>query len=119
MEVHHHPGIEKKNFMQYFLEFLMIFLAVTLGFFAESLREHLHNNEIAKESIQSMVEDLRSDFSMYREMLAANEYSVRMMTRLQQCLVKTAQTRDTCIFLHAILQQLQMRLGPIPAHLNR
>ncbi|HXS54614.1 MAG TPA: hypothetical protein VN726_00740 [Hanamia sp.] len=41
MEVHHHPTVEKKNFKDYFLEFLMIFLAVTLGFFAESYREHL------------------------------------------------------------------------------
>ena len=31
MEVHHHPHVEKKNFKEYFLEFLMIFLAVTLG----------------------------------------------------------------------------------------
>ena len=41
MEVHHHPHVEKKNFKEYFLEFLMIFLAVTMGFFAESLREHI------------------------------------------------------------------------------
>ena len=25
MEVHHHPKVEKKNFKEYFLEFLMIF----------------------------------------------------------------------------------------------
>jgi hypothetical protein len=41
MEVHHHAGVEKKNFKEYFLEFLMIFLAVTMSFFAESLREHM------------------------------------------------------------------------------
>ncbi len=41
MEVHHHPHVEKKNFKEYFLEFLMIFLAVTLGFFAENVREHI------------------------------------------------------------------------------
>jgi hypothetical protein len=28
MEVHHHPKVEKKNFKEYFLEFIMIFLAV-------------------------------------------------------------------------------------------
>lgn len=28
MEVHHHPHVEKKNFKEYFLEFLMISLAV-------------------------------------------------------------------------------------------
>jgi len=33
MEVHHHPDLhhKKKNFKEYFLEFLMIFLAVTLN----------------------------------------------------------------------------------------
>ncbi len=41
MEVHHHPTVEKKNFKEYFFEFLMIFLAVTMGFFAESFSEHL------------------------------------------------------------------------------
>ncbi|KAA9041153.1 histidine kinase [Ginsengibacter hankyongi] len=30
MEVHHHPHVEKKGFKEYFLEFLMIFLAVTI-----------------------------------------------------------------------------------------
>jgi hypothetical protein len=38
MEVDH-PHLEKKNFKEYFLEFLMIFLAVTMGFFAENMRE--------------------------------------------------------------------------------
>jgi hypothetical protein len=27
MEVHHHPKVEKKNFKEYLLEFIMIFLA--------------------------------------------------------------------------------------------
>jgi len=43
MDVHHHPDLhhKKKNFKEYFLEFLMIFLAVTLGFFAENIRESI------------------------------------------------------------------------------
>jgi hypothetical protein len=40
MEVHHHPHVEKKSFKEYLLEGLMIFLAVTMGFFAENIREH-------------------------------------------------------------------------------
>jgi len=63
MEVHHHPHVEKKNFKEYFLEFLMIFLAVTMGFFAESYREHLSDNAKEKEYIKSMVEDLETDSS--------------------------------------------------------
>ena len=61
MEVHHHPHVEKKNFKEYFLEFLMIFLAVTLGFIAESYREHLSDNTKEKEYVKSMVEDLKTD----------------------------------------------------------
>jgi len=63
MEVHHHPHVEKKNFKEYFLEFLMIFLAVTMGFFAESLREHLVNINKEKEYIISLKEDLLTDTS--------------------------------------------------------
>src|SRR5579862_2828789 len=63
MEVHHHPHVEKKSFKEYFLEFLMIFLAVTMGFFAESLREHLVNINKEKEYIVSLKEDLLTDTS--------------------------------------------------------
>jgi hypothetical protein len=61
MEVHHHPHVEKKNFKEYFLEFLMIFLAVTMGFFAESFREHIVNKEHEKQYMSSFYEDLRID----------------------------------------------------------
>jgi hypothetical protein len=36
MEVHHHPHVETKSFKEYLLEGLMIFVAVTLGFFSFS-----------------------------------------------------------------------------------
>src|SRR5690348_18213755 len=63
MEVHHHPDLQhkKKNFKEYFLEFLMIFLAVTLGFFAESLREHVNDNSKEREYINALKKDLATD----------------------------------------------------------
>jgi hypothetical protein len=61
MEVHHHPHVEKKNFKEYFLEFLMIFLAVTLGFIAENVREHIADNEKGKEYVQSLYSDMEQD----------------------------------------------------------
>ena len=39
MEVHH-PHHPPKKVSEYFTEFIMLFAAVTLGFFAENLREH-------------------------------------------------------------------------------
>ena len=63
MEVHHHPDLhhKPKKWKEYFLEFLMIFLAVTMGFFAESLREHIANNSQEKEYINSLISDLNDD----------------------------------------------------------
>ena len=67
MEVHHHPvphkAGEKKNFKEYLLEGLMIFIAVTMGFFAESYREHLSDRSKEKEYMISMLEDLKGDTS--------------------------------------------------------
>jgi hypothetical protein len=61
MEVHHHPHVEKKGFKEYFLEFLMIFLAVTMGFFAESLREKIVNHEKELHYVKGLVQDLNAD----------------------------------------------------------
>ena len=61
MEVHHHPHVEKKSFKEYLLEGLMIFLAVTMGFAAESLREHLVNKEREHIYMVSFYQDLSND----------------------------------------------------------
>ena len=56
MEVHHHPQAENppagragKSFKEYFLEFLMIFPAVTPGFLAENIRENIADRNKEKE----------------------------------------------------------------------
>ena len=66
MEVHHHPHIhhKPKPWKEYFLEFIMIFLAVTLGFFAENFREHLSDEQKGKDYAISLKEDLIRDSSI-------------------------------------------------------
>jgi hypothetical protein len=61
MEVHHHPEVEKKGFKEYILEGLMIFLAVTMGFFAESLREHISDGTKETGYVISLKQDLQHD----------------------------------------------------------
>ena len=61
MEVHHHPEVGRKSFKEYFLEGLMIFLAVTMGFFAESLRENINNREKEKSYVVSLINNLEQD----------------------------------------------------------
>ena len=64
MEVHHHPDLEKKGFKEYFWEFIMILLAVTLGFFAENFREYISAREKEHANINSMVKNLSTDSIM-------------------------------------------------------
>jgi hypothetical protein len=63
MEVHAHTHTERKKWTHYFWEFLMLFLAVFCGFFAENQREHYIEKQRAKEFAESMVADLALDVS--------------------------------------------------------
>jgi len=76
MEVHHHPDIRKKNFKEYFFEGLMIFMAVTMGFFAEKLRENLSDHSKEKEFIISMIEDTRTDIANIQKTIDLNKIRV-------------------------------------------
>ena len=68
MEVHHHSHAHgKKKWKEYISEFIMIFLAVTAGFFAETLREHISDSKKEKEYMVSMVGDLKEDTAQMAE----------------------------------------------------
>ena len=84
MEVHHHPKVEKKNFKEYFLEFLMIFLAVTMGFFAESVHEHFNKNEIEKRNIESYYVDLKKDSADLIWVIKRCEKNISLIDSLSQ-----------------------------------
>jgi len=75
MEVHHHPDLhhQPKKWKEYFLEFIMIFLAVTMGFIAEGLREHLADKSKEKEFMVSLKEDLISDTIQLHYILPASD----------------------------------------------
>ncbi len=70
MEVHHHPKVEKKNFKEYLLEFIMIFLAVTMGFIAENIREHFAETKIAHQTLGAYRNDLLQHQEYYKETIA-------------------------------------------------
>ncbi len=61
MEVHHHPHVEKKSFKEYLLEGLMIFLAVSMGFIAENIRENIVEHEIEKRNMELIENNLKED----------------------------------------------------------
>jgi hypothetical protein len=79
MEVHHHPHVEKKNFREYFLEFLMIFLAVTLGFFAENLRENVSRHERELNYMTGIVQDLKEDTTEMNNIFFKQQFLLNQM----------------------------------------
>lgn len=60
MEVHH-PHHAPKNWKEYFGEFLMLFLAVSLGFLVENQREHYIEGVREKELAYSLFLETRAD----------------------------------------------------------
>jgi hypothetical protein len=61
MEVHAHSHTERKKWTHYFWEFLMLFFAVTLGFFVENKREHYIEQTRVKEFARSLAADIARD----------------------------------------------------------
>jgi hypothetical protein len=80
MEVHHHGGEHHgpKKFKDYFLEFLMIFLAVTMGFLAENFREYITDKNHVEELAGQLTEDLKADTSNLQKLI---EFKMRQIKR--------------------------------------
>ncbi len=73
MEVHHpnHPT-HKKKAKEYLVEFFMLFTAVTLGFFAENVREVYVEKERAHEYVTRLEEDIKSNIYFIDSLLNFN-----------------------------------------------
>jgi hypothetical protein len=80
-------------------EFLMIFLAVTLGFIAENLREHISDSNKEKEYIVSMVEDLKGDTA--KPTSQSRELHARYMVwnTLEMLLNPDVNANDSAVFI--------------------
>ena len=86
MEVHHYPDLKhkKKRWIEYFLEFLMIFLAVTLGFLAENLREHISEKDRATVYAQSLIADFKADTATLHQLIFYTKEKIRMIDSLDK-----------------------------------
>lgn len=73
MEVHHHPHVEKKSLKEYILEGLMIFIAVSMGFVAESIRESIADHEKEEQFMKGMVYDLKKDTANLSRAINGNQ----------------------------------------------
>lgn len=116
MEVHHHPDLhhKPKPWKEYLLEGLMIFIAVTMGFFAESLREHIGDKEKEHKYIIGLVRDLKLDTAAASSMIILeNDLLSHMKSALQIPTgeLKDINTQDTFYFhfLHFFIYEWQFQ----------
>lgn len=83
MEVHHpHHSGHNKNWKGYITEFLMLFLAITLGFFAENIREKYVESHREMEYMMPMVQDLKEDTSRLNQSIALSSVKANDMDSL-------------------------------------
>jgi hypothetical protein len=87
MEVHAHSHSHgKKNWKSYFWEFLMLFLAVSLGFYAENTRETILHKKEVKTQLNSMLSDLQSDVTLFDSVTVRNSHGAQMADSLIELL---------------------------------
>jgi hypothetical protein len=88
MEVHHHTHTARKKWTHYFWEFLMLFLAVTLGFLVENEREHYIEHLRARQYALSLADDLEKDTAAFRRLGVLYALNVKKVDTLNFLLKK-------------------------------
>ena len=86
MEVHAHTHTPRKKWTHYFWEFLMLFLAVSLGFYAENIREGILHKKEVKTHMNSLISDLQTDILLFDSGIDRNTYSAQMADSLIELL---------------------------------
>lgn len=85
MEVHHHSH-KPKNWKEYITEFVMLFAAVTLGFFAENVREHQIIDHRIEQNKIAIYKDLQADSGVIARVLRVEDTCINTFNRLNELL---------------------------------
>lgn len=99
MEVHKHPHhvLHKKKWPEYFLEFLMLFLAVFLGFLAENQREHFVEHQREKKFARRLLSDLRQDSIFFETRIKLLEERQKAHKRFLEIMTNPVRPADWAV----------------------
>jgi len=93
MEVHHHSHHPKK-WKEYITEFLMLFLAVSLGFMAENIREHQIEKQREIAYLKNVHEDLKLDLINIDNVFNSNTIRLQAMDTLFKIINNNTTTNE-------------------------
>ncbi|MFM1879432.1 MAG: hypothetical protein RLZZ241_2298, partial [Bacteroidota bacterium] len=71
-----------KSWKSYFLDFAMVFLAVFLGFWAESYRNQIADNQRITKLKKAIVRDMGKDLEQIDEYVAQAKFNLSMIDRM-------------------------------------
>ena len=90
---HHFHAAPGKKWTHYLFEFLMLFLAVFLGFVAENVREGVIEKHREQQYMQSMIEDLKGDTVSLSVNIRSRRHRVQIVDSLIM-LLSSANAKD-------------------------
>jgi len=97
MEVHHHSHHPKK-WKEYITEFLMLFLAVSLGFMAENIREYQIEKHREIAYLQNVHEDLKLDLKSMDTVLSQNNSRLALLDTFYLAIQNNAATNEDAYY---------------------
>jgi hypothetical protein len=104
MEVHAHSHTERKKWTHYFWEFLMLFLAITLGFFVDNQREHYVEHQRAKILAASLFDDMKNDTSALNAAIKFSKEKIDSMDAAKNMLrLPRDKWNDTSLYINLTL----------------
>lgn len=95
---HHLHKAPSHGWKHYFFEFLMLFLAVSLGFFVENQREHYVEHQRANEFAKSLVQDLQNDTTSINIQKKSSEIFVAITDSLLSLSERNLEGRNAAEF---------------------
>jgi len=114
MEVHHHGHVhEKKKWKEYLFQFLMLFLAITLGFFVENQREHYIEGMRAKEYAHTLLQDIIKDTLELERMVTFYKEDIATIDTLLELdrALKTGSVTSGALYYYGIPALSAFRMG--------
>lgn len=89
MEAYHpHGNHHNRRFKDYLVEFLMMFIAISGGFFMENMREHRVDRHKEKEYIVRLIRDIKEDTATVQRIIRANQNQIKGLDSLIRLLEK-------------------------------
>ena len=123
MEVHAHTHTPRKKWTHYFWEFLMLFFALTLGFFVENQREHYIEKQRAKALAKNLYKEIYADSIAVQQKITnrnkKEEQTVFFINYVKDSSLTTLSNQFYPAFTWSFLQSAQLLFEPNDGILNQ